>query len=211
MSLTTFNIDGSEYRAYASLEEATVYLRVEPNRWQEWSQQTDDVKQQLLIAATRRVDALLFIGEKADSAQPTEWPRADVPGVDPNAVPARVEQAAILLASTFISTPEGTETGQTGSQVKTIQAGSVTITNFTRTERSVQGAQGQSQLDSLVDQRAQLLLQPYVLHPSLAPTLRPSGAGQAELPPVGQAYNTDGRLRGSEDPNLQFGLGEGLS
>ena len=211
MSLTRFTIGGADYDAYASVEEGDVFLRVEPQRWAQWSQQPDTTKQELLIAASRRVDALLFIGEKTASDQPLEWPRTDVPGVADNVIPARVEQAAILLASTFISTPEGTETGQAGSQVKSIKAGSVEIVNFSSVERSVQGTSGNSHLDSLVDQRAALLLQPYVLHPAAAATVGPAGTDPTAGIPLGQQYFSDDRLRGSEDPRNRFERAEGLS
>lgn len=211
MSLTTIQVDGNDYTAYASLDEANIYLRVEPTRWAEWAQQPDATKQQLLIAATRRVDALLFIGAKAAGGQPTEWPRTGIPGVDADAIPPRVEQAAILLASTFIATPEGSETGQSGSIVKSIKAGSVEITNFTTTERSLQGASGNSHLDSLVDQRAALLLQPYVLHPAAAATVDPATGRPVAAPPVGQRYYTDGRRIGPLDPDNVFDRAEGVS
>ena len=206
MSLTTIEVNGTNYQSYASLEEGNLFLQVEPVRFTEWSGQTDTAKQRLLIAATRRVDALVFIGSKTNADQTTEWPRMDVPGVADDVIPPRVEQAAILLASTFISTPEGAEPSQE-TTVKTIKAGSVEITNFSRREHLTPAPTARPESLMLIDARADLLLRPYVLH-VLPPT---TGTGQTEGVPLGGQYYSDKEEIGPLDPDKQFDLSRGFS
>ena len=208
MSFTTLTLDGNDYPSYATVAECDTYLSVEPSRREEWLAQSDVAKMRLVIAATRRVDALQFIGSETAADQPAAWPRMGVPGVADDVIPRRVEQACILLASTFISQPAGSEPA-TESVVKTIKAGSVEIQNFTRKETNLP-APTYTPVEGLelVDRRAALLLHPYVIGEGV-PTKVVPGTQTPEIP-VGIEYYSDGAMKGAVDPTFDYRLNLGV-
>lgn len=84
--------NGSTLPIYGSLEEADNYfgMMLEGQRWV----YTERLKRvQALMSATRRIDLLNFIGEKANAAQPLQFPR----GTD-TVVPVEIRHATYELA-----------------------------------------------------------------------------------------------------------------
>ena len=109
MAITKYTIDSVEYSAYASLDEANEYLRVD-SRWTVWNAITDDVEKEIrLIQATREIDhAGKYSGTKMDASQPLEFPRM---GLRCNGVPVTeslpedIVEACILLAGSIAINP----------------------------------------------------------------------------------------------------------
>lgn len=88
--------NGSTVPMYGSVEKADNYyaLMLEGQRWNA----TDRLrKTQALVSATRRIDQLNFIGQKADPLQPLQFPR----GTD-TLVPVAIEQACFELAQELL-------------------------------------------------------------------------------------------------------------
>ena len=105
MSLTTITISTVAYQSYASATEADAVLAVDPVRSTTWAAATDDEKGEYLVAATRRLDLLLWIGEPAATDQANEWPRTGITyrGEAVSGIPAPLERATALLAGTIAS------------------------------------------------------------------------------------------------------------
>jgi hypothetical protein len=77
---------------YGSLEGADRYF-ANMLEGQRWEYTEPDKRRRALVTATRRIDNLPFIGEKADAGQLLQFPR----GTD-TLVPVQIEQAAYELA-----------------------------------------------------------------------------------------------------------------
>lgn len=136
MSLSTIIISAVNYTAYASVAEADPYLAVDPVRAVTWDALTEDQKGMFLIAATRRLDLLDWLGEKTGgSSQENKWPRTDVTypdgtDVSTSEVPQEVENATIILAGSIALTDTFADAGTSGSNKKRIKAGSAEIEFF---------------------------------------------------------------------------------
>lgn len=137
MSLDTVDIGGNAYVVYAIVTEADIYLAADPVRKAAWEAlATEDEKDVLLVAGTRRLDLLTWQGEKTGgAAQANAWPRTGVSYPDGTAVstsevPQEVEDATILLAGTINITPTVAESGSSGSNRKRLKAGSAEIEFF---------------------------------------------------------------------------------
>ena len=107
MSLTTITISTVAYQSYDSVAEADAVLAVDPVRSTAWAAATDDEKGEYLVAATRRLDLLLWIGEPAATDQANEWPRTGITyrgeTIPATEIPAPLERATALLAGTIAS------------------------------------------------------------------------------------------------------------
>ena len=141
MSLSEIVIEGNTYLSYASVEEANIYLIADPVRGAGWKALEDDSKGMFLVAATRRLDLLRWVGEKTDPAQTTEWPRkmAKRRGGDfvpEDAIPPEIEHSCILLAGTIVTNNTAAEV-QSGNRLKWVRAGSASIGYFSSREDSM--------------------------------------------------------------------------
>jgi hypothetical protein len=81
---------------YGTIERADNYfaLLLHGMRWQDT---TRDMKLRALVSATRQIDQLNFIGQKANDSQPLQFPR----GTD-TLVPEDIEKAAYELAAVLL-------------------------------------------------------------------------------------------------------------
>ena len=137
MSLTTLAIGGSTYTSYASEAEADAYLAVDPIRCDAWMAVPPSRRAGYLVAATRRLDLLQWAGKRVDAEQLTEWPRTGATdagvAVDSADVPQSVEDACILLAGSIAMDPAAAGAGTSGSNIRSVGAGSTKVEFFRRT------------------------------------------------------------------------------
>lgn len=137
MTISTITISTVNYTAYASVAEADPYLAVDPVRAAAWAALTTDQKGGYLVAATRRLDLLNWMGTKTgdEGTQVNAWPRTSVSYEDGTAVsttevPPEVENATILLAGSIARTNSVADAGTSGSNKKRLKAGSAEIEYF---------------------------------------------------------------------------------
>jgi len=136
MTITTIIISAVNYTSYASVAEADDYLAVDPVRKVTWEALSNDDKGLNLVAATRRLDLLIWQGEKTGgSSQENKWPRTGVSFPDGSAVsttevPQEVENATILLAGSIAISAKVAEQGDSGTNTKRVKAGSAEVEFF---------------------------------------------------------------------------------
>lgn len=74
-----------------------------------WTTATTDQKTRALITATRGLDTLTWIGDRASTTQALDWPRSDVScdGVEypDDEIPAQVAYSTFDLANALLTTP----------------------------------------------------------------------------------------------------------
>lgn len=155
MTITTITISTVSYTSYASVLESTSYLAVDPVRSAAWALLTTDQKGANLVAATRRLDMLDWMGTKTSPSQENQWPRTGVTypdgtAVSTTAVPIEVQNATCLLAGTIAMNSSASESGTSGNNKKRLKAGSAEIEYF----RPTTGTQ-------LQDESAFRLLRPF--------------------------------------------------
>jgi len=124
------------YIAYATIEQADRRLLVDPIRSGAWATLTTDQKSQSLVAATNRLDLLLWSGAKTGSEQdqPNAWPRTgmfycDGSPAPVDEVPIDVETATILQAGSVSIDPTA-DTGSSTQTIKSAGAGSAKVEFF---------------------------------------------------------------------------------
>ena len=136
MSISTIVIDSRNYTSYASVAEADIRLRVDPVRYAIWQVLGTEDKGIYLVAATYRLDLLLWGGEKAGGAsQANKFPRTgltypDGTAVSSSEVPLEVENGTILLAGTIAGDLEAADSGTSGSNIEEVKAGKVNVKFF---------------------------------------------------------------------------------
>lgn len=137
MTITTITIETVGYVSYASLAEADALLNVDPVRETTWEVLSDDEKGKRLVNATRRLDLLTWQGTKtgAEDVQLNQWPRTglvypDGVAVSTVEVPQEVEDATILLAGSIAITAAAADAGTSGTNVKSVKAGSAQVQFF---------------------------------------------------------------------------------
>lgn len=81
---------------YGSIQEADAYFTTQLGG-QRWMNTETSKKQQALVAATKRIDRLNFIGLRADPSQPLQFPR----GTD-TTVPVAIREACYELAQALL-------------------------------------------------------------------------------------------------------------
>ena len=140
MSLSTIQVAGNDYIAYASVAEADIALAVDPVRMAAWAALTDENKGIDLIAATRRIDLLRWLGAKAGgSSQVNAFPRSglffpDGTPVPKDTIPLDLERATILLAGSIAATPAQANAGTSAQAISRVKAGSAEVEFFRRQE-----------------------------------------------------------------------------
>jgi hypothetical protein len=140
MTLTTITIGAADYVSNSSVAEADNFLAVDPVRATAWAALDVDGKGAKLVAATRRLNPLLWMGEKTngEGTQPDAWPRTNVTYLDGTAVsttevPIEVDQATMLLAGSIAINATVSQTATSGSNTKRLKAGSAEVEYFKAT------------------------------------------------------------------------------
>ena len=94
--------EGHVFPAYLTVAEADRLLSVEPHLAPAWSTADDVAKTLYVIAASRRLDSLGWLGAPLVAKQPMAWPRS---GVGFEAIPAGIERATALIAGALACQP----------------------------------------------------------------------------------------------------------
>ena len=90
-------VGGTTANSYVTLDEAVAYM--ETNLYAaSWLDLDSDVQEQTLMMATRQLDTLCFLGQKATAAQALKWPRTGLVS-DGYPVPSDVIPMAIKIAT----------------------------------------------------------------------------------------------------------------
>lgn len=159
MTLTTLTINTVGYISYATLQEASEYIAVDPIKKPIWDNLADDdARASYLVQATRRLDTLNWTGEKTNgSLQENAWPRVGVKypngdDVDSSEVPFDVETACIILATSAVSDPT-LLTVSTPRDQKRVKAGTAEVEYF---------AQGLSGSTSTANGTVNTLVKPFL-------------------------------------------------
>lgn len=137
MTISTITLSTNDYVAYASVAQADIRLAVDATRATTWAAKTTDEKGALLVQATNRMDLLAWGGTKTggDVAQPNKFPQtgltyASGTAVSTSEVPQGVEDATIILAGSIALDPDAGEAGTSGSNVKSVKAGTTGVDFF---------------------------------------------------------------------------------
>ena len=139
MAYLQVSLDTGDYNVYADLDTAEAYLgaAIHATTWNE--SDDDDAKGQALVTATRTLDRQLWAGSKTDAGQALQWPRTGtgVDGVTNDAVPTDIINATIELALSLMDGSEVQNEQNTLAKVRSMSAGSVSITNFRGIEEAL--------------------------------------------------------------------------
>ena len=111
--MQTITIDGVDYAAYQSVENADLYLRV--SRFNAaWKALSEDDRGARLVRVSRRLDQLFWISGFQTQAE--------------RFADQRVKNATSLFAAITIEDPESVEPGEESVPLDTVQAGDTSIT-----------------------------------------------------------------------------------
>ena len=160
MSLTTLTIESNDYITYASVAKANQLLAVDITRRAAWNGLADDIEKGIhLIAATRRLDMLEWLGGKAGGpSQAAQWPRSglvygDGTAVPDGTIPVEIERATILLAGSITLNPDHAEAGTSGtSGVRRERVGPMEVEYFNRIEEAAQKPIKDETVHQLIEQ-----------------------------------------------------------
>lgn len=130
--MATITINSSDYETYADVATADEYLAGDfgATRWQ--AEADDDSKGRALVTATRILDRMCWLGDKAVAAQLLAWPRTGtgLSDIDDDEIPQDVIDASVVLAKLIHAGSTVDSTPSTASNIKRQQAGSVSIEYF---------------------------------------------------------------------------------
>ena len=134
MTLSVLTLGGEDYNAYQSVAEVDRDLAVDPVRKTVWEASTDDNKKIYIIAATQRLNAETWKGEKAGgNAQEDKFPRTglEYPNGDEipsTSIPGFIERATSLLAGTIAGAPaHANVAGGVARAVRRVKAGAAEV------------------------------------------------------------------------------------
>lgn len=131
--MATVDFNGTDYEVYADLDEANIYLDASlfAVKWQE---SEDDRKTQVLIMATRVMDAFKWKGVKTDEAQLIEWPRTNT-GVPPDngGTPQAILNGFFEMAALIADDPSVVQNANSGSNVMRAKGGEAEVWFFKST------------------------------------------------------------------------------
>jgi len=139
MTITTITIGANDYTSYASVAEADARLAIDASRAATWATKTVDEKGALLVQATYRMDLLAYGGDKTGGdSQANKFPRTGLTyasgnPVSTSEVPLGVQDATILLAGSIALDATVGDAGTSGSNVKSVKAGSTGVEFFRQT------------------------------------------------------------------------------
>ena len=126
--MPTVTIAGNDFEVMADIAEHDIFLSADINQSAVWSSYDADYKAQAAVGAFRLFSRLDWIGGRVNAEQAGPFPRSGLPGDE--AFPEAIKHAAILLAAEGAATPAVFTQANTGSNVRTVRAGSVSLTNF---------------------------------------------------------------------------------
>lgn len=145
MSLTSTILNSITYQSYASVAEANEGLAVDLERVDDWDDLDDTEKGRMLVAATRRLDALNWAGSKAESTQATEWPRVNIQPEPSAPIPPELERATILLAGDLAGDTSGESAVELDDSVIASESvGPMSVSYGRRSKVRARGIGGQS-------------------------------------------------------------------
>ena len=113
---------------YATLQEANSYLAPDQNKNGTWNGLSDEIKNNYLIMATRRLNLESYIGRKSVNIQENQWPRTGAVcegrTIGNTEIPIELKNATSNLAGEIALTPTVVNTSS-GTNIKRLKAGSV--------------------------------------------------------------------------------------
>lgn len=124
----------SNANSYVTLSNANAYHELSLHA-ANWNDTTTERREQALVTATRMIDRQNWKGQKTDPAQPLAWPRTGVTRndgstVDPNTLPPELILATYELALALLDNVAVQSQGDTGSNIKSLGAGSAQLSFF---------------------------------------------------------------------------------
>lgn len=145
MTLTTLDIGGHQFQSYATLDEAAAYVAGDPGLFATWQSLDDTDRSRRLVAATRRIDELTFLGEPTSSTQTTAWPRtglayADGTPIPDDEIPDAIEQATIILAASLVVDLSAGASSSSAQGVRSRRIGVRSTSYWYRSRRDERGA-----------------------------------------------------------------------
>jgi len=134
--MVEITIGSSTYQAYSDVADADEYLSASlfATTWQALE---EDAKAQVLVTATRYLDAFKWKGIKTDEAQPLEWPGVNT-GVSPSdeAAYARFLNGFFELCALISEDPTILQNANSGSNVQRAKGGEAEVWFFKSTIES---------------------------------------------------------------------------
>lgn len=133
--MATVSIDAGDFPVYADIDTADVYLgaALHAGSWDSLGND-DETKGRALVTATRLIDRQPWVGEKTgvSPAQALAWPRSNtgITGVDADVVPDNIVTACMELALALVDGSEVQNQQTTAERIRSMSAGSVSISNF---------------------------------------------------------------------------------
>jgi hypothetical protein len=131
--MPTVIIGGETFEVYEDVAAIDAYMEGSPSSsGAAWRAQTDeDEKARAAVGATRYLNRLPWLGEKAAESQTLEWPRTGITDVDEAVTPEKVLEAFYELAGLInAGEPIGDTPGFAAAEARRLKAGSVEIENF---------------------------------------------------------------------------------
>lgn len=134
----TVTIGAAQYTVMVSLEDADTILAADIGRAAAWAALSTDQKGQALVTGTRKHDRLDWQGEKTEADNDHDFPRTglkDQEGEDVNSatIPEEVEFSVAYYAADVAAKPSLDGQQTTGSNIKSVEAGSTGVEFFTGT------------------------------------------------------------------------------
>lgn len=128
----TVTIGSTTYLTYATVAQADKYLEADfgASVWR--APASADNKARALVTATRVLDRMDWLGDRAEDDQQLAWPRINtgVSSVIDDEVPQAVIDASIELANAILIGADVANNPTTSSGIKSQKAGSVAIEYF---------------------------------------------------------------------------------
>lgn len=130
--MATVTIGAVSYDVYSDVSTADDFLAADIQYSSLWSAQTNDVKSQALVSATRWIDRQSWSGTKTSDAQALEWPRDGVScsDVTDGVIPQSIINSSIILAAELVADSSAQSKGSGSSLVKEASAGSASVSFF---------------------------------------------------------------------------------
>jgi hypothetical protein len=132
-SYPSVSTTANTYDAYADQSDADTYadasISAASDTWRDTTLTSTDIKARALVSATRWLDSVTWLGDKAEDDQALLWPRKNITGVDSTELPSQLQAACIELALALVDNADArTELADAG--LKAIRAGSVSLDYF---------------------------------------------------------------------------------
>lgn len=157
---TTEDVGSETYNVYADIDTADTYMTAALHG-ASWRAATIATKGMSLVTSTRVFDRQIWKGEKLDPDQPLQFPRTNmgIDGLDDSAgvTPDAITAGSIELALALIDGSEAQDNQTTAERIRSLTAGSVSISNFRGTD-SFLGSGGGTRFPLIVQE----LVGPYL-------------------------------------------------